>query len=45
MTSEEVEESQMEESGVGGPGAPTPLGALEVSSHTGIIQLKLLTRH
>jgi hypothetical protein len=32
MTSEEVEESQsgIEESGMGGPGAPTPLSALEV---------------
>jgi hypothetical protein len=32
MTSEEIEESQsgIEESGMGGPGAPTPLSALEV---------------
>jgi len=33
MTTEEIEESQsgIEDSGVGGPGAPTPLSALEVS--------------
>jgi hypothetical protein len=33
MTTEEIEESQsgVEDSGVGGPGAPTPLSALEVS--------------
>jgi hypothetical protein len=33
MTAEEIEESQsgIEDSGVGGPGAPTPLSALEVS--------------
>jgi hypothetical protein len=33
MTTEEVEESQsvVEDGGVGGPGAPTPLSALEVS--------------
>lgn len=32
MTSEEIEESQsgIDESGMGGPGAPTPLSALEV---------------
>jgi hypothetical protein len=33
MTTEEIEESQsgIEDGGVGGPGAPTPLSALEVS--------------
>ena len=33
MTTEEIEESQsvVEDGGVGGPGAPTPLSALEVS--------------
>jgi DNA repair protein RAD51 len=32
MTTEEIEESQgAEDGGVGGPGAPTPLSALEVS--------------
>jgi hypothetical protein len=30
MTSEEVEASQSGEDGMGGPGAPTPLSALEV---------------
>jgi hypothetical protein len=32
MTSEEIEETQsgIEDSGMGGPGAPTPLSALEV---------------
>lgn len=32
MTTEEIEESQsgIEDGGVGGPGAPTPLSALEV---------------
>jgi len=30
MTSDGVEESQVEEGGMGGPGAPTPLSALEV---------------
>jgi hypothetical protein len=29
MTSQEIEETQ-DESGMGGPGAPTPLSALEV---------------
>jgi len=35
MTAEEIEESQsvVEDGGMGGPGAPTPLSALEVSSH------------
>lgn len=28
---DETESSQVEESGMGGPGAPTPLSALEVS--------------
>jgi hypothetical protein len=33
MTTEEIDESQSgsEDGGVGGPGAPTPLSALEVS--------------
>lgn len=33
MTSEEIEESQsaIEDGGMGGPGAPTPLSALEAS--------------
>ena len=30
MTTEEIEASQGGEDGVGGPGAPTPLSALEV---------------
>jgi len=30
MTSEDIQESQVDESGMGGPGAPTPLSALEV---------------
>ena len=34
MTTEEIEESQsgIEDGGMGGPGAPTPLSALEVPS-------------
>jgi hypothetical protein len=36
MTTEEIEESQsvVEDGGVGGPGAPTPLSALEVSPNS-----------
>ena len=30
MASEEIEESQVDESRMGGPGAPTPLSELEV---------------
>jgi hypothetical protein len=35
MTTEEIEASQsgVEDGGMGGPGAPTPLSALEVSLH------------
>ena len=38
MTSGDIEASQsgVEEGGVGGPGAPTPLSALEVGEHLDI---------
>ena len=32
MSAGETEESQLDESGAGGPGAPTPLSALEVDA-------------
>lgn len=43
MTADNMEPQEMDESGLPGPGAPTPLSALEVSDSVGDILLDQFT--